>query len=146
MKNKLIIIFVILISILAIGIYAVINYRSTVMQSQKINNEYKELYNNNFSGTELVSIMNRTADINEKRGVSKDTKNLYIDNEEDSIIIYVKLKYKDDYKTLRMEEILNNGVENFIKPYSVADFKCTDIKYHNKSKNVKELTFTEITN
>src|SRR5699024_9358107 len=121
--NKLIIIFIVLISILAIGIYAVVNYRNSVIKSQKINNEYKELYNNNFSGTELVSVMNRTTDINEKKGVSKDTKNLYIDNERDSIIIYIKLKYKDDYKTLRMENILNDGVENFIKPYSVADFK-----------------------
>lgn len=113
------------------------------MQSQKINNEYKELYNMSLSGSSLASIMNKTVDINEKRNVSKDQDELYIDNKENSIVIYIKLMYKEDYKTYRMENILNSGVENFIKSYSVANFRCTDIKYHEKTKNVKELTFTE---
>ena len=35
-----------------------------------------------------------------------------------------------------------NG-KNFIKSYSTASFKCTEISYHDKTKNVKALTFTE---
>lgn len=146
MKYKILIIFILLISILGISIYVVLNYRNAAIQSQKINNEYKELYNINVSGTELVSIMNRTADINEKRNIPKDQEGLYTDDGQNSIIIYVNLIYKDGYKTLRMEKILNDGVENFIKSYSVANFKCTEIINHDKTKNVKELTFTENTN
>ena len=94
-------------------------------------------------GTELVSILNKTADINEKNEITKDNEGRYIDNDINSIKIYIKLKYKEDYQIIEMEKILNNGIEKFIKSYAAASFKCTDISYHNKTKNVKELVFTE---
>lgn len=113
------------------------------MEAQKINNEYKSYYDLQMLGTELVSIINRTEDINEKYGVQKDENGLYIENDNNSIKIYINFIYKDDYTTLEAEKIANDGVENFIKTYSTASFKCTDISYHDKTNNVKSLTFTE---
>ena len=112
-------------------------------EAQKINDEYKSYYNVQMLGTELVSIINRTEDINIKNDIQKDENGLYIENDTNSIKIYIKFKYKDDYTTLESEKIANDGVENFIKTYSTASFKCTDIAYHDKTKNVKALTFTE---
>ena len=143
MKNKVLIILFIFIVIFIISVYMIYNYRRTVIQAQKINNEYKSYSNMQMLGTELVSIMNKTADINEKNAIEKDKDSIYIENGTNSIKIYIELKYKDDYKTLEMEKILNNGIENFIKSYGAASFKCTNISYHDKTKNVKELTFTE---
>ena len=143
MKNKILLIFIVFIIVLAIAVYAVYNYRTSVYESQKINNQYKSYYNTQMLGTELLSIINKTEDTNEKFDIQKDAEGLYIENDTNSIKIYVNLKYKDDYRTLEMERIINNGIENFVKAYSTASFKCTDISYHDKTNNVKALTFTE---
>lgn len=143
MKNKILLILIIFLIILSISIYFVYNYRKNALQAQKINNEYKAYYNMQMLGTELVSILNKTADINEKNEIQKDSQGLYIDNNINSIKIYIKLKYKEDYEIIEMEKILNNGVENFIKSYAAASFKCESISYHEKTKSVKDLTFIE---
>ena len=143
MKNKILLILIIFLIILSISIYFVYNYRKNALQAQKINNEYKAYYKMQMLGTELVSILNKTADINEKNEIGKDEEGLYIDNDINTIKIYIKLKYKEDYKNVEMEKILNNGVENFIKSYAAASFKCESISYHEKTKNVKDLTFIE---
>ena len=143
MKKKITLILVIFLIILSISIYFIYSYRKNTIESQKINNEYKSYYNVQMLGTELVSILNKTADINEKNEIQKDSEGLYRDNDINSIKIYIKFKYKEEYKTLEMEKILNNGVENFIKSYAAASFKCENINYHSKTKNVKELTFIQ---
>ncbi len=143
MKNKILIILIIFMVILASATYIIYNYRMKLQEAQKINNEYKSYYEAQILGTELVSIMNRTQDVNTKNEVEKDSEGLYIDNEDDSIKMYLKLKYKDDYSTIEIEKILDDGIENFIKSYSTASFKCTEITYHEKTGNVKALTFTE---
>lgn len=143
MKNKILIILIIFMAIIAAITYVIYNYRIEMQEAQKINNEYKSYYQAKMLGTELVSIMNKTEDTNTKNGVEKDSEGLYIDNGENSIKVYVKLIYKEDYSTLEIEKILNNGIENFMNSYSTADFECTEITYHEKTGNVKSLTFTE---
>lgn len=143
MKNKILLILIIFMAILAIVTYVIYNYRINLKEVQKINNEYKTYSEAQMLGTELVSIMNRTQDINTKNKIQKNEEGLYIENEENSIKVYIKLKYEDDYSILEIERILNNGAENFIKNYSTASFKCTEITYHEKTGNVKSLTFTE---
>ena len=142
MKNRIIFIFVLLIIILLVGIYYIYNYRTSLIESQKINNEYKSYYNVQLLGTELVSIINKTEDVNEKYKTEKTSDNIYIENDTNSIKLYIKFKYKDDYTTIESENITNNGIDQFIKAYSTASFKCTEINYHENG-NVKSLTFTE---
>ena len=143
MKNKILIILIIFLIVLAIAVYSIYNYRTNVFEAQKKNNQYKSYYNIQILGTELLSIINRTDDINEKNGIQKNEDGLYIENDTNSIKVYINFKYKDDYRTLEIERIIKNGIENFTKTYSTASFKCTDISYHDKTKNVKSLTFTE---
>ena len=143
MKNKILLIASIFMIILIISLYGIYKYRSSIYESQKINNEYKSYYNSQVIGAELVSIMNRTEDVNEKYGVKKNEEGFFIENETNSIRIYISFKYEDEYRTLEMERIINNGTQNFLKVYSTANFKCTDISYHSSSNNVKSLTFTE---
>lgn len=141
--KKFIYILITFLIILTISIYLIYTYRVNVIKSQKINNEYKSYYNMQMLGTELVSILNKTADINEKNNIQKNSDGIYINNDNNSIKLYIKLKYKNDYRTIEMEKILKDGVEKFVKTYGAASFKCTDISYHKKTNNVKELTFTE---
>ena len=144
MKNKILIILFIFFIVLVISGYVVYNYRTSVIESQKINNEYKKYYNIQVLGNELISIINKTIDINEKYGIEKNENGQYIENDTSSIKLYIKFKYKDDYKNVTMEDISKGGIENFMKVYGAASFKCTELTYHEKSKNVKSVTFTEI--
>ena len=144
MKNKILLIVIIFIIILGISIYFVYNYRTSFIESQKINNIYKSYENIQILGTELASIINQTEDTNAKRSTEKNKEGRYIENDTDSIKMYIKLQYKDDYNTYEIERILNNGIDNFIKAYGTASFKCTEINYHEKTGNVKDITFTEV--
>ena len=143
MKNKMLLIMLIFMIVLCISIYFIYNYRTNKVEAQKINNEFRSYYNTQMLGTELISIINKTEDINVKFGVAKDDNGLFIVNDKDSIKVYIKFKYKDEYKLLEIERIINNGIENFIKTYSTASFKCTEISYHEKTGNVKTLVFEE---
>ncbi len=145
MKKTIYIILLIFIIVLVITIQYVYNYRSAKIAEQKINNEYNSYYNKQVLGTELISIINRTIDVNNQNGIAKDN-NYYIDNENNSIQIYVVFVYKDKTKTIKMEDIEKSGTEAFIKRYSTESFKCTNIDNHKKTKNVKSLTFEEVTN
>ena len=144
MKNKILLIIVIFVIILAISIYLVYTYRSNYIEAQKINNEYKKYQNVEVTGTELASIMNLTQDYNEKFNVPKNENGSYQENDTNSIKMYIQLLYNDEYKTYEIERILNNGIDNFIKVFGAVKFQCTEINYHEKTKSVKELTFTEI--
>ncbi len=144
MKNKIILIVIIFMIILAVAGYYVINYRNSIIESQKINKQYESYYNVQMLGTEMASLINKTMDINTKEfDIPKDENGLFIENDTNSIKIYINFKYKDDYRKIEMEKIFESGMENFIKTYSTASFKCTEINYHEKTNNVKELTFTE---
>ena len=142
--KKILIILLILSIILVVGVYSVYRYRTNVYQIQKQNREYEQYYNINVLGTELISIINKTIDLNTKNNITKDDKGYFVDNGENSIKINVEFKYKNDTKTISMEEIASIGAESFVKVYSTANFKCTKIEYHEKTHNVKNVTFEEV--
>ena len=142
--KKILIILLILSIILVVGVYSVYRYRTNVYQIQKQNREYEQYYNINVLGTELISIINKTIDLNTKNNITKDDRGYFVDNGENSIKINVEFKYKNDTKTISMEEIASTGAESFVKVYSTANFKCTKIEYHEKTHNVKNVTFEEV--
>lgn len=144
MKKRFFTILLVLTMLTLIASYFVYSYRSSKIESQKINDEYSSYYNKQMLGTELISIINRTIDINQKNEIDRDNNNYYIDNGENSIKVYVNFIYKNDIKTITMEDIEKSGTEEFVKRYSTASFKCTNVEYHDKSKNVKSITFDEI--
>jgi len=139
------VILLIMLVILTIVIYAVYSYRDNMAEIQKLNREYEAYYNIEVLGTELISIINRTIDINHKNEIERDSNQYYIDNEKNSIQIYIQFVYKNEVKKISMEDVEKTGSEAFIRVYSTASFKCTNIEYHTKTKNVKSLTFEEMT-
>lgn len=144
MKKKTFIVIVILLILLMISIYIVYLYRNySSKEEQEITNEYAQFYGQQKTGTELVTIMNRTADINENNNIEKNEDGFYIENDTNSIKIYIEFIYGDEIRTLEMERIINNDIKSFIKAYNTANFKCTNITYHDKTKNVKSLTFVQ---
>ena len=144
MKNKILLIIVIFIIILCVAIYLVYNYRVNIAKSQEINNEYKSYYNKQIIGTDLASVINKTMDNNEKNNIPKDNSGYFIENDTNSIKVFVELIYQDDYTTLDADQIFSKGIENFVRVYSTANFKCTKITYHKKTSNVETVIFTEV--
>ena len=144
MKNKILLILVIFIVVLCVATYLVYNYRVNIAESQAINNEYKSYYNKPIIGTDLASVINKTMDNNEKNNIPKDNSGYFIENDTNSIKVFVELIYQDDYTTLDADQIFSKGIENFVRVYSTANFKCTKISYHKKTSNVETVTFTEV--
>ncbi|CDE84397.1 unknown [Clostridium sp. CAG:273] len=146
MKKNLIILISILLIICAFVVYFVINYRNMQMQAQINNKEYNTYKEKTIVGTTLVSIINKTVDNNEKNNIEKDNSNVYIENEDNSIKIYIYFLDEDGKRIetpYTMEQIYNKGSDSFIKLYGTSNFTCTNIDYHSKTGNVKSLTFEQ---
>lgn len=144
MKKKLFIILLLLLVACIVATYAIYQYRTSLAQANKLNKEYEELYHMNLLGTQVISLINKTMDLNEKNNIEKDSSGAYIENGKNSIEIHINFIYKNGIKTVQMEEIYQNGIEAFIKTYGTASFKCTQIIYHEKTKSIKELTLEEV--
>ena len=146
MKKNLIILISILLIICAFVVYFVINYRNMQMQAQINNKEYNTYKDKTIVGTTLVSIINKTVDNNEKNNIEKDNSNVYVENEDNSIKIYIYFLDEDGKRIetpYTMEQIYNKGSDSFIKLYGTSNFTCTIIDYHSKTGNVKSLTFEQ---
>ena len=140
-KSIFIILTIFLIITIAIS-YFLLESQRRVESANRINQEYNTYYDKTILGTDVASIINKTIDKNEKNKIEKDENNVYLENETNSIKIYLKFLESDD--TFLMEAISNRGIESFIKYYSASNFKCTSIEYHEKTKYVKSLTFEQV--
>ena len=91
----------------------------------------------------MATVINRAIDNNEKNEVEKNNKAIYLNNNENSISIEIKMI--DNDTIYQMETIYNKGIQNFINYYGKIKFKCVEIKYHNSTNKVKYMLFEQIT-
>ena len=78
----------------------------------------------------------------EKNGIQKDDNNYYVENQENSIKIEIKLILTE--KTYPMEEIYDKDTDEFVKYFSLENFKCTNIEYHQKTGKISKMLFEQI--
>ena len=112
-------------------------------QKQKIlnyNQEFEYFCNKEILGTDITTLINKAIDFNEKNEVKKDEKNLYIPNEENSINIYIKMKFTENIYP--MESFYTAGINDFTKYFGSINFKSTKINYHKNGK-ISSITFEE---
>lgn len=141
--KKIIIFFAIIIIIICGISYLYLNYKANYNISKKANLEFENYLNEEITGTDLASVINRVVDNNTKNEVEKNNKGIYLNNEKDSINIEIKMM--DNDSIYQMETIYNGGIENFVKYYGKIKFKCIDIKYHNSTNKVRYMLFEQIT-
>lgn len=144
MKKSFFIVLFALIVITIVVTYMVFQFRKNEVEKQKINNEYSVYLNKTIPGTDLMSLVNKTIDLNEKNEVPRDSNKRYIEDSENLIQIYIDFIYKKETRTLQIEDIEKGGTEAFIKNYSTASFKCTNIEYEKNTGKIKSLKFSEI--
>ena len=111
--------------------------------SKKSNLAFEKYLNEEVYGTDLATVINRAVDRNEKNEVTKNNKGIYQNNDKNSINIEIKMS--DNDSVYQMETIYNGGIQNFINYYSKIKFKCTEIKYHNSTNQVKYMLFVQTT-
>ena len=138
---------VILISTIFLTIALIVGYRIyykkvAIEETIKKNKSYERIYNKEILGKDVISIINKAIDSNEKNQVEKDEKGNYIDNFENSIEI--KLKFKELDQIITMERINEVGMQQFWLNFGALSFKCTNIEYHTKTNNVKSMYFEQI--
>ncbi len=141
---KKIALFFLIITIIVVGIsYMYLNYKADYNEAQKANMEFESYYNQNIMGTDLTTIINKAIDNNKNNKIKQDSKGKYINNDENSINIDVKMLDKDE--TYTMETFYNGGIEKFVQYYGTIQFKCTKIEYHKTTNKVKYMLFEQIT-
>ncbi len=144
MKKRILVILGIFIIILIFVVYLLYNYDKQVKKAQSFNKQYETYNQKTILGTDLATLLNKLADYNEKNNVDKDDKNRYYIENDTSILLEIKFLEKDE--TVKMEDILLQDMESFIKYYSKSSFKCTKIEYHEENKQIKSLYFEQIEN
>ena len=142
MKNTLLLILAIFFIIICIISGLLININSEKEAIKKENAQYEKYLNKEILGTELATLISKLTDQNEKNNIKKDEKGYYINNNENSIKIDLKMTTVD--KTYPMEEIYNNQIINFVQNFNLIKFKCTNIEYHNATGKVSKLVFEEL--
>ena len=140
-KNLLLIIALFLIIICIVSIM-VINKRSEMQELTKENKIYENYLNKETIGTDIASLISMVVNENEKNNIPKDEHGYYIENEENSIKIDLKMTTID--KTFPMEDIYNNKIVNFVQHFRSIKFKCIDLQYHKKTGKVAKLVFEEL--
>ena len=132
MKKILIYIICIVLIILSVIGTKYLNFKEQKSLIQKYNLEYEVYLNQNVTGRELTTAINRAVNNNEKNSVQKDEKGFYIDDDNNSVKIEIKIL--DNDTTYQMETLYNGGMENFIQYYGDINFNCSKIDYNSKGK------------
>ena len=143
MKNSLLLIAIPIVIIICsvCGLLITINTTNRIIKEE--NNEYEYYLNKTVYGVDVTSIINKAINENEKNNIQKNEKGYYIENDEDSIKIEIKMITIE--KTYPMEEIYNNDITKFVQNFNLIEFKCTNIEYHEKTGRVSKLQFEQMT-
>lgn len=142
MRQTLLIILAIIFIVICIISATIINIQAENNAINKENLEYEKYLNKEILGTEVATLISKVVDQNEKNNVQKDEKGYYIDNNQNSIKIDLKMTTID--KTYPMEEIYNNKITNFVQNFNLIKFKCTSIEYHKNTGKVSKMIFEEL--
>lgn len=142
---KKIAIFFLITIMIVVGIsYMYLNYKSNYNNAQKANKQFESYYQQEIYGAELATIINKATDNNITNEVEKDKKGRYINNDNSSINIDIKM-LDDNDNIYNMEKFYNGGMSTFVQYYSEIKFKCTKIEYHKTTNKVKYMLFEQIT-
>lgn len=142
--KKIAIFFAIVVLIISGISYMYLNYKANYYTSRNANKKFESYLNQKIDGRDLATVINKAIDNNIKNEVSKNKKGIYIDNNENSIKIEIKIIDNDEI--YQMETFYNAGIEKFIKFYGDIKFVCNNIKYHNSTNKVKYMLFEQISN
>lgn len=133
-----------IIAILFLVVLIILTMKIKQIQKEKIaiknfNQEYEQYNKEEVYGSDVTTVMNKAIDNNEKFNIAKDENGSYIEDDSNSIKVEIKMILND--KTYTMEQINKLGMDSFIAYFSEITFKCSEIKYHEKTGKVSKIVF-----
>lgn len=142
MKKQTIIILILLIAIFLVVAFAVVQNIQKERKLENYNHQYEQYQDKLIYGTDVASLINQAVNSNEKNNVEKDENGYYIQNNSNSVKIFVKLQ--EEGENFPMERIFKIGITEFVKNFNIETFKCTQINYHEQTHKVSEIYFEVI--
>lgn len=149
--KKICIIAVIIIALLIIVVMQITNLQKQQNQAIQFNKQYEEYRNKELYGIDIVTVINKVTDNNEKYNIPKDENQMYIEDDENSIKVELNLisnvnekTGKKEYVTHQMERLQQVGLEGFITNFNLTTFQCENIEYHKKTGKISKIIFTQI--
>lgn len=146
MKKTVIIISAILLIAIVISIIGVSENSKKIALINQINKQYEQYSDKELYGTDVMTLINKAINQNYKNNVSKDEKDNYIDNNQNSItidIIMITNEQTKETTTYRMETINKVGTAEFIANFNTSKFKITKIDYHKQTGRIKHIEITQ---
>ena len=114
MKKTLIYIISIVIVICVLIVSKLYANKEYMVEIKKFNTKYEKYINNELIGTEVASVINQAVDDNEYERIKKDENGKYIQNDENSINIEVKITEFSEEQIYTMETLYNGGMDQFV--------------------------------
>lgn len=142
MKKTVFTVLTVIFIIICLVIINVMNINAEKKEIKKENAEFEQYADKEIYGTDVATLISKAINKNEKNQIQKDEKGYYIENNENSIKIDLKMTTID--KTYPMEEIYNKQITEFVKNFNFIKFKCTKIEYHKKTNRISRIIFEEL--
>lgn len=142
MKKTLLLVAIPIIIILFSVLGLLINKNTTLKHVKQLNSEYEYYLGKQVYGLDLATLINKAVNQNENNHISKNENGYYIENDENSIKIEVKMISKE--KAYPMEVFYNNDITRFVDNFNLIYFKCTNIEYHKKTGQISKMMFEEL--
>lgn len=137
MKKTITIIIILFIIFIAVFYIWITQNRNQYRQAQMQNYEYEQYKKRELYGTEVITLINKAMNENEKNSIPQNNKGQYIENNTNSIIIEVIMiidEEKNETKSYRMEAISKVGISGFITNFNTEKFKIKEITYHENGR------------
>ena len=134
MKKGFIVIALFCLILLLVILYNYNNFNSKQKEIISFNNKYLEFNKDEVKGLDITTIND-----NEKNNIQRNENEEFIEDEENSIKIFLKMKI--DGKTYSMESFEKRGMDEFAQYFGGVVFKCIDVTYHKNSGRIATMTF-----
>ena len=140
--KKIVYCIIILLVIISAAIGYWFSYNIKHNASDELTAKYEGYLNIEIRGSTLVSLMNKIVDQNIRNGIDLDENGMYIENETNSMKLFIKFLDRDTI--FPIEKIDKVGIDQFAQNYSVRLFKCYKIEYHQSTHKVSRMYFEEV--
>jgi hypothetical protein len=98
----------------------------TAKEIEKFNSELELYTSGNITGVDLTTVINKAIDNNEQYNITKNSSDIYEDDDKYALKVYIKLSEDGEY--FPMEAFDKIGVSGFTSAYATAVFKAVKIQ------------------
>ena len=139
MKKIIFFILLILILSLAIIVVAVSDIKAKNNKIATFNSQFEQYLGQTMYGTEILTIINKAIDNNEKNNIEKNESGFYIENNQNTVKVELTLLSTNNEGetvevTHQMERLKEIGLDRFIASFNLTEFECTKIEYNDEGR------------